>query len=104
MAALQVLTILVKKGGKLSDLTKAYNPYPQTLINVRLAKMSDPYDNDELKSAFAQAESELGSTGRLLIRQSGTEPVIRIMVEHQDDDTAQKLATSLAEKVKTVLG
>ena len=66
--------------------------------------MSDPYDNDELKSAFAQAESELGSTGRLLIRQSGTEPVIRIMVEHQDDDTAQKLATSLAEKVKTVLG
>lgn len=104
VAGLQVLAILVKKGGKLSDLTKAYNPYPQTLINVRLAKMSDPYDNDELKSAFAQAESELGDTGRLLIRKSGTEPVIRVMVEAQNGDTAQTLATSLADKVKAVLG
>lgn len=95
---------MVKKGGKLSDLTKDYTPYPQTLINVRLAKMSDPYDNDELKSTFAQAESELGSTGRLLIRKSGTEPVIRVMVEAQDGDTAQTLATSLADKVKAVLG
>lgn len=104
VAGLQVLAILVKKGGKLSDLTKGYTPYPQTLINVRLAKMSDPYDNDELKSAFAQAESELGDTGRLLIRKSGTEPVIRVMVEAQNGDTAQTLATSLADKVKAVLG
>lgn len=104
VAGLQVLSILVKKGGKLSDLTKGYTPYPQTLINVRLTQMSDPYDNDELKSAFAQAESELGDTGRLLIRKSGTEPVIRVMVEAQNGETAQALATSLADKVKAVLG
>lgn len=104
VAGLQVLEILVKKGGKLSQLTKGYTPYPQTLINVRLTQMSDPDDNDELKAAFAQAQNELGDTGRILIRKSGTEPVIRVMVEAQDGITAKNMAEQLADKVKSVLG
>ena len=104
VAGLQVLEILVKKGGKLSQLTKGYTPYPQTLINVRLTQMSDPDDNDELKAAFEQAQSELGDTGRILIRKSGTEPVIRVMVEAQDGIIAKNMAEWLADKVKSVLG
>ncbi|TWV80510.1 phosphoglucosamine mutase [Moraxella sp. VT-16-12] len=104
VAGLQVLEILVKKGGRLSELTQGYAPYPQTLINVRLAQMSDPYDNDELKSAFELAQQELGDTGRLLIRKSGTEPVIRVMVEAQDGSVAKNMAEWLADKVKSVLG
>lgn len=104
VAGLQVLEILVKKGGKLSQLTKGYTPYPQTLINVRLTQMSDPDDNDELKAAFEQAQRQLGDTGRILIRKSGTEPVIRVMVEAQDGITAKNMAEQLADKVKSVLG
>ena len=66
--------------------------------------MSDPYDNDELKSAFELAQQELGDTGRLLIRKSGTEPVIRVMVEAQDGSVAKNMAERLADKVKSVLG
>lgn len=104
VAGLQVLEILVKKGGKLSQLTKGYTPYPQTLINVRLTQMSDPDDNDELKAAFEQAQRQLGDTGRILIRKSGTEPVIRVMVEAQDGIIAKNMAEQLADKVKSVLG
>lgn len=104
VAGLQVLAILVKKGGKLSDLTKGYTPYPQTLINVRLSQMKDPNDNAELQAEFAKAQNTLGDTGRLLIRKSGTEPVIRVMVEAQDGELAERLAGELADKVKKVLG
>ncbi|MDO4451036.1 MAG: phosphoglucosamine mutase [Moraxella sp.] len=104
VAGLQVLAILVKKSGKLSDLTKGYTPYPQTLINVRLSQMKDPNDNAELQAEFAKAQNILGDTGRLLIRKSGTEPVIRVMVEAQDGELAKRLAGELAEKVKSILG
>ncbi|MDO4699100.1 MAG: phosphoglucosamine mutase [Moraxella sp.] len=104
VAGLQVLEILVKRGGRLSELTQGYIPYPQTLINVRLSQMSDPYDNDELATEFAKAEALLGETGRLLIRKSGTEPVIRVMVEAQDGELAERLAGELADKVRTALG
>lgn len=103
VAGLQVLAILAHVGGKLSALTQGYVPYPQVLINVRLTKMSDPYDNPELVSEFEQAQQALGQTGRLLIRKSGTEPVIRVMVESEDAELAGGLATQLADKIKTVL-
>lgn len=103
VAGLQVLSCMAETGKKLSELTQGYTPFPQTLINVRLSQMSDPYANDELSVIFAQAESELAGKGRLLIRKSGTEPVIRVMVEHQDADTCQAMAQNLADHVKRVL-
>ena len=103
VAGLQVLSCMAETGKKLSELTEGYTPFPQTLINVRLSQMSDPYANEELSAIFAKAESELVGKGRLLIRKSGTEPVIRVMVEHQDADTCQAMAQSLADHVKRVL-
>ncbi|WFF37995.1 phosphoglucosamine mutase [Moraxella nasibovis] len=104
VAGLQVLMCMVEQGVALSELTKGYTPYPQTLINVRLSKMSDPYENDELVKVFADAEAKLSGKGRLLIRKSGTEPVIRVMVECQDEALCQSLAKDIAQKVQAVLG
>ncbi|MFC0819516.1 phosphoglucosamine mutase [Moraxella marmotae] len=103
VAGLQVLTCMAESGKTLSELTAGYTPFPQTLINVRLSQMSDPYANDELKAIFDDAEQALAGKGRLLIRKSGTEPVIRVMVEHQDADICQAMATKLADAVKRVL-
>lgn len=104
VAALQVLSCMAETGKKLSELTAGYTPFPQTLINVRLGQMSDPYANDELTALFDKAEQELSGQGRLLIRKSGTEPVIRVMIEHQDADTAKRIASELASHIERVLG
>lgn len=104
VAGLQVLMCMVERGVTLSSLADGYEPYPQTLINVRLATMSDPYDNAELVQVFDEAEATLAGQGRLLIRKSGTEPVIRVMVECQDEKLCQALAKQIADRVKAVLG
>ncbi|MDO4442154.1 MAG: phosphoglucosamine mutase [Moraxella sp.] len=99
VAGLQVLMCMVEQGVRLSTLTAGYTPFPQTLINVRLAQMADPYDNESLVQVFNAAEETLSGQGRLLIRKSGTEPVIRVMVECQDDKLCQSLAQDIADKV-----
>lgn len=99
VAGLQVLMCMVEQGVRLSELSAGYTPFPQTLINVRLAQMADPYDNESLVQVFNAAEKTLSGQGRLLIRKSGTEPVIRVMVECQDDKLCQSLAQDIADKV-----
>lgn len=103
VAGLQVLSCMAETGKALSELIQGYTPFPQKLINVRLSQMSDPYANEELKAIFDEAEKSLLGQGRLLIRKSGTEPVIRVMVEHQDESSCQALAEKLAAEVKRVL-
>ncbi len=103
VAGLQVLSCMAETGKKLSELTAGFTPFPQCLINVRLSQMSDPYDNAELKALFSAAEDELSGKGRLLIRKSGTEPVIRVMVEHSNAAEANRIASELAAHVKRVL-
>lgn len=104
VAGLQVLMCMIERGKTLGELVAGYTPFPQTLINVRLAQMSDPYDNAELVKVFAEAEQTLAGQGRLLIRKSGTEPVIRVMVECQDEALCQSLAQDIAAKVGEILG
>lgn len=104
VAGLQVLTCMAESGKTLQQLVADYTPFPQTLINVRLNKMSDPYANDELVAIFDIAKTQLADKGRLLIRKSGTEPVIRVMVEHQDAILCQQLAEQLANDIRRVLG
>lgn len=103
VAGLQVLSCMAETGKSLRELVLDYTPFPQTLINVRLTQMSNPYDNDELNTIFKKAEEELSDQGRLLIRQSGTEPVIRVMVEHQNQAVCQEVAQKLAAEVRRVL-
>ncbi|OAV13817.1 phosphoglucosamine mutase [Moraxella catarrhalis] len=103
VAGLQVLSCMAETGKSLRELVLDYTPFPQTLINVRLTQMSNPYDNDELNTIFKQAEEQLSDQGRLLIRQSGTEPVIRVMVEHQNQAVCQEVAQKLAAEVRRVL-
>ncbi len=103
VAGLQVLSVMARTGKRLSELTQGYTPMPQCLVNVRLTKKQDPYHFPVLVTKFEQAQAELGETGRLLIRQSGTEALIRVMVECVDEQKANRLAHALAEEVKAVM-
>jgi phosphoglucosamine mutase len=83
LAALQVLAVLVEEGRPASESCRVFTPLPQVLKNVRFAGGS-PLTSDAVRNAIAEAEAELAGTGRLLIRKSGTEPVIRVMAEGED--------------------
>ncbi|WP_230657733.1 phosphoglucosamine mutase [Psychrobacter sp. I-STPA10] len=100
VAAMQVLAVMAQTGKSLSELTADFDVLPQTLINVRLDKKRDPYDYPELVKAFNEASASLEGKGRLLIRLSGTEPVIRVMIESDDAAYCQQLAEELAMKIE----
>lgn len=100
IAAIQVLTAVVETGMKLSELKAGMEKYPQTLINVRVAAGKAPLDQDEVQQAIAQGEAELGDEGRILIRKSGTEPLIRVMAEGKNEQQITLVAEKIAEKVK----
>ncbi|KRG34767.1 MULTISPECIES: phosphoglucosamine mutase [unclassified Psychrobacter] len=104
IAGLQVLAVMEARGKALSDLTEGFEKLPQKLVNVRLSKMQDPFEHEELVAAFAKAQATLEGRGRLLIRQSGTEPMIRVMVELDDEIECDVLANDLADHIKAVLG
>lgn len=96
VSALQVLQACVRSGEALPDLLQGVTLFPQTLLNVRLQPGQDWKANTGLQQAIVQAEQLLGAEGRVLIRASGTEPVLRIMVEARDPVQAQTLAEQLA--------
>jgi phosphoglucosamine mutase len=99
IAALQVLSVLVKSGKSMSALARQFEPAPQKLENVRISG-GKPLENPEVKKAIADAEAMLNGTGRLVIRASGTEPLIRIMAEGDDEVLVCKLVKDLAGVVK----
>lgn len=100
IAALQVLEIMKKTGRSLAELAAPMSKYPQVLENVRMARKLDPSASVAIQEAVSQAERRLGDTGRVVLRASGTEPVIRVMVEGQDEKLVRELARSLAGSVK----
>lgn len=100
IAALQVLTVMVEQKKALHELVDGFELLPNVLVNVRLAEMFDPYLVPALVNAFDQAEEQLKGRGRLLIRKSGTEPVIRVMVEGNDLAEVTALANQLADAVR----
>jgi len=103
IAGLQVLAAIIEQGKSLTELTSALKVFPQVLVNVRLAAMRDPFADPVLKAAFAEAEASLAGRGRLLIRKSGTEPMIRVMVEGENEAQVTKLAHDLADLVRKQL-
>jgi phosphoglucosamine mutase len=99
ISALQVLGAIRRSGMTLAALTQELTLYPQRLINVRVHKDFDWQRHDGLAAARTQVERELGQDGRVLIRPSGTEPLLRVMVEARSDDAAERLAQRLADAV-----
>ena len=99
VCALQVLAVMKKTGKRLSELVSGMPKYPQTMVNVRTDKQFDPDASTVIRDAVVAAEDELADTGRVVLRASGTEPVIRVMVEGEDEDQVIALAKRLAEVV-----
>jgi phosphoglucosamine mutase len=83
----------------LHDLKNGMTKFPQTMINVRLSNSKGVMENKTIQLAVSEAEQELGNTGRVLLRPSGTEPVVRVMVEGEDVTQVDKLAAQIAEVV-----
>ena len=100
IAALQVLTVMVEQNKALHELVADFKQLPNVLENVRLANMFDPYSVPALVEEFDRAKEQLKGRGRLLIRKSGTEPVIRVMVEGDDLAEVSALAKHLADAVR----
>ncbi|MEZ9131369.1 phosphoglucosamine mutase [Vibrio breoganii] len=100
VAALQVLSSIVDSGMSLFDLSQGMTLYPQELINVRFSGETDPMQLDVVQQSVVQAEQELGDKGRVLLRKSGTEPLIRVMVEGEDGELVLKLANRIADTVR----
>jgi phosphoglucosamine mutase len=100
VSALQVLAAMREEGADLPAVAGTLNLYPQRLINVRVARGFDWERNATISQARAAAERQLGAAGRLLLRASGTEPVLRVMVEGEDGAVVDGVAVELAGAVE----
>ncbi|MCR9237219.1 MAG: phosphoglucosamine mutase [Alphaproteobacteria bacterium] len=98
IAALQILAVVKQEGKPVSDVCNRFEPVPQLLKNVRFSGQS-PLDRQDVKGAILDAEAMLGNSGRLLIRPSGTEPVIRVMAESDDPVQVNKLVDDLVDLI-----
>lgn len=102
ISALQVLVAMKESGKTLHELKSGMTKFPQSLINVSMSKRIDPTNDDKIKQAIEEVEAELGNDGRVLLRMSGTEPLIRVMVEGRDESQVDILARRLALVVEEV--
>jgi len=99
ICALQILAIMQDSGKPLSELVAGMPKYPQTMVNVRTERRMDPGQSAEIQDAVTAAEGELADKGRVVLRASGTESVIRVMVEGEDGEQVLSLANRLAAVV-----
>ncbi|WP_025737525.1 phosphoglucosamine mutase [Mycobacterium genavense] len=99
VTGLRLMTRMVQTGSSLADLAAPMQPFPQVLINVTVADKTTAAAAPAVRSAVDEAAAELGDTGRILLRPSGTEPMIRVMVEAPEEDIAQRVAARVAEAV-----
>ncbi|WP_394549992.1 phosphoglucosamine mutase [Pantoea sp. SGAir0183] len=102
VASLQVLTAMVRNHMSLHDLCTGMKMLPQVLVNVRFAGEHDPLESDAVKAVAEDVEKTLAGKGRVLLRKSGTEPLIRVMVEGEDETQVTALANRIADAVKAV--
>ena len=100
VTALQVLAVMRETGAGLRELVRDMPIFPQRIVNVKVADSVDVDSEPAIVEAVAEAESVLGDRGRVVLRASGTEPVIRVMVEGEDEDTVSALAQQLADSVR----
>ncbi len=101
VSALQVLAVMKRSGRTLAELSSGMQKFPQVLLNVKVAKRFDPSGVTAVQDAVKRIEKRMAGEGRVVLRASGTEPVIRVMVEGRDEGDTRAAATELAEVVKT---
>ncbi|GAA2450305.1 phosphoglucosamine mutase [Actinomadura vinacea] len=104
LTGMHLLAAIARRGRPLDELAKVMNRLPQVLINVKGVDKSRAGTSPELAAAVAAAETDLGDSGRVLIRPSGTEPMVRVMVEAASEEQAKSVAEHLAGVVKSALG
>ena len=102
IAALQVLEVMFKSSKSLYDLKREMTKYPQVLINIKTNGKLDLENHENLNQVLSVVKDELADRGRVLIRKSGTEPLVRVMVESIDLDLANKSANQLAEALQSI--
>jgi len=99
VSGLQILAEMVQTGKKASEICSCFSPYPQILKNVRFTG-KDPLDNSDVQASIVQQEKQLGDQGRVFIRKSGTEPLIRVMVEGRDHEQISEISNELVDAIK----
>jgi len=100
VSALQVLAVMKRTGRSLAELAAGMPRFPQVMVNVRVRERIDPRQSPAIQEHVRRVEQALGTTGRVVLRASGTEPLIRVMVEGQDDQVVSRHANELAETVR----
>lgn len=105
LTAIQLLSLLRRKGSRLEDLKNVMKRYPQVTVNLEASKENKLqfYTNDAIRSTIQEAKEALGDTGRVVVRPSGTEPVIRIMAEGDDERQIQNVVQHVAEQIRKEL-
>lgn len=95
----------MKRSGKsLSELAAQMKKYPQSLVNVRVSDKHGVEQNADVKAVMQEVESEMNGEGRILVRPSGTEPLVRVMVEAKTDEDAERFAKTIADVVEAKMG
>ncbi|MEZ7205038.1 phosphoglucosamine mutase [Pseudoalteromonas sp. DY56-GL79] len=102
VSSLQVLAAMVAQNKTLKDLGEGFSKYPMKMINVRYSTKDDPTEQAAVKAVVAEVETQLAGKGRVLLRKSGTEPVVRVMVEAQQQKQVIDFAQKIAEVVESV--
>ena len=101
VAALQVLRVIIESGKSLKDLASDMQVFPQVLKNIKLSEGDNPLDNKDHQNFISDIEKKLSNKGRILIRKSGTEPLLRVMVEGESKSFIEKIATEIVERLKS---
>ncbi|MFQ3548872.1 MAG: phosphoglucosamine mutase, partial [Armatimonadota bacterium] len=104
ITALQILTIMVKTGKKLSELASEMEEFPQLLVNIPVKERDGWDEKEEIISAIRKVEEKLKGVGRVVVRPSGTEKLIRVMAEGPDQEELEELVGYIADIIKDVMG
>jgi phosphoglucosamine mutase len=104
LSAIQLVNIMKETGKPLSQLANEMKKFPQLLINVRVKDKNEALNNEKIKESIAEAEKEMNGNGRILVRPSGTEPLIRVMAEAPTEEECRKYVERIVEVVKQEAG
>ena len=104
LSGAHLASIVKQSGKKLSELAKEVETYPQTLVNIRVTDKHAVTENDKVQEVMTKVDTEMNGEGRILVRASGTEPLVRVMVEAATEEKAIQYAERIADVVKNEMG